>query len=73
MLSNNFGVPNNAKLFIYDSNNRYKSLSNTCTNNPVYDTYCFDTFTNANGDYVRIFIHGYMLQHATDVSTYLSI
>ena len=69
MLSNKFGVPNNAALFIYDNSNRYFTLSNTCNLNPQHGTYCFDAGANSDGDYVNVVAHGYMVHFSNDVST----
>jgi hypothetical protein len=68
MMASKFGVPSSAELFIYDKDNKYKSLSNTCTRNPEYSQYCFDSKVNADGDYVSILVHGYMVKFVNDVS-----
>ena len=68
MMSNTFGIQNNAVLFTYDSSNKYSTLSTTCNLNPQYNSYCFDPSVNVDGDYVNIVVHGYMVQFNSDVS-----
>ena len=68
MMLNKFGVPNSAAVYIYDSSNNYKFISNTCSKNPEYGNFCFDSSIHINGDYVNLFIHGYMVKYINDVS-----
>ena len=68
MMSNMFGVPNSATLFIYDNKKKYQYVSNTCSRNPAYGSYCFDPSVNVDGDYVSIVVHGYMVKFQNDVS-----
>ena len=67
MISNKFGVQNNAKLYIYDSNNNFKTVASTCATNPAYSSYCFNSAVSSNGDYVNIVVHGYKTAFPNDV------
>ena len=66
-MANKFGIPNGASLFIYDKFNKFQSISITCSQNPAYGSYCFNSMS-IDGDYVNIFVHGYMIKFANDVS-----
>ena len=68
MMSNKFGVQNRAILYLYDSNNNFKTVGSTCTTNPAYASYCFDSSVNSNGDNVNIVVHGYKMAFPNDVS-----
>ena len=69
MFANKFGVSTNGKLIIYDSYNKYNTLSITCNENPVYSKYCFDSSSNVDGDYVKLLVQGFMIDYANDVRT----
>jgi hypothetical protein len=66
-MANKFGVPNGASLFISDKSDKFQSISIACGQNPAYGSYCFDS-TSLDGDYVKIFVHGYMVKFTNDVS-----
>ena len=72
MIANKFGVPNGASLFVYDKYNTFQSISTTCSLNPAHGSYCFSS-SRADGDYVNIFVHGYMVKFSNDVSLLLNI
>ncbi len=67
MISNTFGVPNGASLFIYDKYNNIQTLTITCGKNPEYAKYCFYPATNVDGDYVSVVVHGYNIKNPNDV------
>ena len=67
LMANKFGAPNGASLFIYDKSNTFQSITSTCNQNPAFGSYCFNS-TSSDGDYVNVFVHGYMVKYANDVS-----
>ena len=68
MIADKFGDTPNAYLFLLDSTGKYEAYQPTCEINPVFGEYCFDCSQAADGDFVNILVHGFNIQHSSEVN-----